>query len=128
MNRFSMNGHSWNVKFVDANSPMLIDRTNTQTVATTDPKTHIIYLSNQLYGDFLIRVLLHELGHCALFSYNLLDDIHTMVKPEYWIEAEEWTCNFIADYGFKIFSSAFDILGYNAWKYIPPALNQLYTA
>ena len=128
MNRFSMNGHSWNVRFVDAVSPMLMDRTNTQTVATTDPRTHLIYISNEIYGDFLIRVLIHELGHCALFSFNLLDDIHRMVKPEYWVEAEEWVCNFIADYGFKIFSSAFSILGYDAWRYIPYEFEKLMVA
>lgn len=128
MNRFSMNGHFWNVKFVDANSPKLMDRTGIQTVATTDPNTNLIYISNQLYGDFLMRVLLHELGHCAMFSFNLIEEIHNMVYPEYWIEAEEWVCNFIADYGFKIFSSAFDILGFNAWKYIPYELEKLIAA
>lgn len=128
MNHFSMNGHLWDVKFVEPNSPKLMDRTNTQTVATTDPETHLIYLSNELYGDFLIRVLLHELGHCALFSFGLLDQIHEMVYPEYWIEAEEWTCNFIADYGLKIFSSAFSILGYDAWRYIPYEFDRLMVA
>lgn len=125
MNRFSMNGHSWNVRFVDANNPMLMDRTGNQAVATTDPSTHLIYMSNQLYGDFLIRVLLHELGHCALFSFNLLDEIHEMVKPQYWVEVEEWVCNFIADYGLTIFSSAFSILGYDAWRYIPYEFDRL---
>lgn len=128
MNKFSMNGYLWNVQFVEQNDPMLVDRTNTLTVATTDPSNLTIYLSNELQGDFLIRVLLHELGHCALFSYDLTDDIHRMVKPEHWIESEEWVCNLIADFGFKIFSSAFSILGYNAWKYIPYELDRLMVA
>lgn len=42
-----------------------------------------------------------------------------MVKPEYWIEAEEWICNFMADYGFTIYSAAFKVVGYEAWKYVP---------
>lgn len=125
MNSFSMNGYFWQVRFVEANDPMLMDRTGHQAMATTDPTSHTVYLSNVLYGDFLMKVLLHELGHCALVSFNLLDDIHRMVKPEYWIEAEEWACNLIADYGFTIFSTAFDILGYDAWKLIPQSLDRL---
>ena len=52
------------------------------------------------------RVLIHELGHCVIFSYNLFDELHEMVKPEYWVDAEEWVCNFIADYGLAVFSIA----------------------
>lgn len=118
MNTFFMNGHFWKVKFVDPYSPMLVDRTNSLTVATTDPETHCVYLSNNLYGDFLKTVLLHELGHCALFSFDLLSDIHR-------IEAEEWVCNFIADYGEKIFSLGYSILGYDAWHFVPYELDRM---
>lgn len=123
-----MNGYLWRIQFVDPSDPMLMDRTHTQTVATTDPDHLIVYLSNQLRGDFLMRVVLHELGHCAIFSYDLLKDIHKMVRPSYWIEAEEYLCNFIADYGFKIFSIAYDLLGYDAWQLIPYELDNLLAA
>lgn len=82
-------------------------------------------MSNQLSGDFLIRVLVHELGHCAICSFGLINDIHRMVKHEYWLEAEEWVCNFIADYGLTIFSIAFEELGYDAIHYIPQELERL---
>lgn len=75
-------------------------------VATTDPKTLCIYLSDELYGEFLRTVLKHELGHCAMFSYNLLPAIHGFASPDKWIEAEEWVCNFIADYGEEILDIA----------------------
>lgn len=104
---------------------MLVDRTNTMTVATTDPETLTVYLSKDLSGDFLIKVLLHELGHCAMYSFGLLDDIHRMVDPKHWIEAEEWVCNFFADYGFKIFSIAYDVVGFDALGYIPIEFNKL---
>ena len=119
MNTFTMNGYFWKIRFVNPLSAYLIDRTNTRTVATTDPAEHTVYLSNALHGDFLTRVLIHELGHCAMASYHLLDDIHRMTYPKYWIEAEEWVCNFIADYGFQIFSAAYDVLGDDAWLYVP---------
>lgn len=124
MNSFSMNGYIWHVQFVEANSPMLVDRTGTRTVATTDVRTLTVYVVEGLTEDFLAHVLLHELGHCALFSFNLLNEIHRMVIPKYWVEAEEWICNFIADYGYHIFDSMFHIMGYDAWKCVPYELDR----
>lgn len=117
--RFKMNGDSWEVRFVGANSPMLVDRTNKLTIATTDPETMTVYLSNRLQGDFLMTVFIHELGHCALYSFGFLDRIRKWVKPEYWIKMEEFICNFLADYGMSIFKIAYKTLGYDAWKIIP---------
>lgn len=120
-----MNRYLWHIQFVDPQSPYLVDRTNRLRVATTDPRTKNVYLSSELYGDFLVRVLVHELGHCTMFSYHLLDQIHRMVRPEYWIEAEEWVCNFIADYGMMIFNNAFEILGYYAWTSVPQEIDKM---
>lgn len=114
-----MNGYLWRVFFVEEYSPLLVDRTGRRTVATTDPSTLSVYLSNSLYGDFLIKVILHEIGHCALFSFGLLDDIHRIVIPQYWIFAEESICNFMADYGKMIFDIAYKIYGNSAWRIIP---------
>lgn len=125
MNSFFMNGYLWRIKFVNPNSPLLVDRTGVLTVATTDPKAQCIYLSSKLTGDFLLTVLVHELGHCAMFSFNLLDDIHRMVNPEHWIEAEEWVCNFIADYGLTIFSVAYSFLGKDAWIFVPHEIEKM---
>lgn len=125
MDRFTMNGYLWRVCFVDNDDPMLVDRTGELTVATTDPTTLRVYISNDLDGSFLTRVLIHELGHCAMFSFGLLDDIHRMVQPRYWIEAEEWICNFIADYGMKIFSTAYRVLGDRAIEIIPYEIERI---
>lgn len=122
---FYMNGYLWHVKYVKPFSPKLVDRTRNLCVATTDPNTKYIYLSSNLTGDFLNHVLIHELGHATMISYNLLDDIHRMVYPDHWVEAEEWVCNFIADYGLKIFRSAYEILGDQAWLYVPYELERL---
>lgn len=110
INSFYMNGYLWLVEFVDPDDPVLVDRTNKLRVATTDPTALIIYLSSQLNGDFLKRVFLHELGHAVMISYNMLEELHRMVKPRYWVEAEEWICNFVADYGSSIFEIAYSIL------------------
>lgn len=125
MRPFVLNGYFWKVEYVDEADPVLIDRTGTRTVATTDPDKYTVYLSRALSGDFLVKVVLHELGHCAMHSFGLVKDIHRMVYPEMWIEAEEWVCNFFADYGFRIFAAAYDIVGYDALNYIPSEFNRL---
>lgn len=121
MNGFIMNGYLWHIYFVSPNDPVLTDRTGHKTVATTDPVTQCIYLSDTLHGEFLVTVLIHELSHCATISHHLLQDIHQVVAPEYWIEAEEWICNFVADYGLKIFDIAMKFLGD---QYFPKSLKQ----
>lgn len=120
-----MNGYSWRVCYVDADDPMLVDRTGRVTVATTDPGTLTVYMLRDLDGEFLTRVLIHELGHCAMFSFGLLDDIHRMVHPRYWLEVEEWVCNFIADYGMTIFDTAYAILGDRAIAVVPYEVERL---
>ena len=110
---------------MNPNDPMLVDRTNILTVATTDPTSRTIYISKSIHGGFLARVLIHELGHCAMVSFNLIDDIHRMAYPEYWIEAEEWVCNFIADYGLTIFKIAYDALGDKSLEIVPYEIERL---
>lgn len=119
-----MNGYLWHIYFVKPNSPMLVDRTNTLTVGTTDIDFLQVFLSNKLRDSFLMRVLIHELGHCALYSYHLLDDIHRMTYPDCWVEMEEWACNLIADYGFQIYNIGFQTLGYKAWEQVPKMLDK----
>lgn len=105
-----MNGIRWRVRRVQPESLLLIDRTSRRTVATTDPFTHQVYISTALGGDFLRRVLAHELGHCAMVSYRMLDNLHRMTKPECRVEMEEWACNFLADFYPEVQSIVNDIL------------------
>lgn len=119
MDGFDMNGVSWRVVRVSPSDPVLVDRTGAMTVATTDPSTLTVYVSSELGGRFLGRVLVHEIAHCAIFSFGLVDDIHRMCHPAYWIEAEEWVCNFLADYGTMVFDAAYSVLGDDAVSVVP---------
>lgn len=122
-----MNGYPWQVRITDPHDPKLVDRTNVLRVATTDPIDHVVYLSQSLRGDFLTRVLIHELGHCAMISFNLIEEIHRMVYPEYWIDAEEWVCNFIADFGMTILNTGYSVLGNyeGAWMFVPQEIERM---
>lgn len=122
---FVMNGYEWHILRVDPNDPRLVDRTRTARLATTDPNDLCVYLSNELSGEMLTRVLIHELGHCAIFSYGLEHEIHRFVKRRYWVEAEESICNFLADYGRIIFNRVAEVLGKDAWRVIPIEFDRL---
>lgn len=100
---FEMNGWFWTVKFVNKFSYKLVDRTGTSTLATTDPNDCTVYISTSIRSSGLLeRVVKHELAHCVMLSYGLVDDIHRMSYPKYWVEAEEFCCNLIADYSKEI--------------------------
>lgn len=64
-------------------------------------------------------------------SVDLIDQNHFWLlhsykfEESYWFEAEEWVCNFIADYGESIFGVAYSILGEDAWALIPYELEKL---
>lgn len=120
-----MNGEQWHVKSVYPYDPELMDRTGKMCLATTNPIDHCVYLSDRLRGTLFSRVLIHELGHCAMVSFNLLDEIHRMVMPEYWIEAEEFICNFIADYGLQIFNTGYQLFGDDVLLYIPSEIEKM---
>lgn len=123
--RFTLNGDVWNVRYARWDSEALVDRTGQLRLATTDPETFTIRISDRLSGSLLARVLIHELGHAIMVSYNLIPELHKMVKPEYWMEAEEWVCNFLADYGMTVFSRASKVLGKGALACVPDAMSRL---
>jgi len=87
--------------FVSPISEKLVDRTGILTLGTTDPNTATVYLSSELYGELLRKVLIHELSHCVMVSYGC---------PQMSFDAEEWVCNFIIDYGTYITNLANELL------------------
>ena len=122
---FFMNGMLWSIRFVNPNSDILIDRTLSKTVAVTDPDTMTIYLSNQLSGNFLTTVVLHELSHAMMVSYGYLDIIHKYCKKRYWIDMEELIANLISQQAKEIFERAYDIVGDEAIRFVPYELERL---
>lgn len=119
-----MNHQYWQIKNVNPYHSALVDRTNKRCVATTDPVTHTVYLSKNLYGNFKIRVFVHELAHCTMISYGLIEAIHRMVLPEYWVDMEEFICNIIADYGLNMLKIAYRFFGERALYYLPEEMGR----
>lgn len=121
---FVLNNDLWHIYHVPYDDPLLIDRTGHRTVGTTDSNSLSVYLSSDLEGECLYKVLLHELCHCAIHSFSLIDQIHSVVDPKNWILAEEWLCNFIYDYGITILEKTFRILGERALDYLPQQIER----
>lgn len=121
---FAMNGDVWKAISVRWDDSRLIDRTGELRLATTDPRTRTVCYSDILTGSMLERVLIHEMGHCAMVSYGLLPKLHKMVKPQYRVEMEEWVCNFLADYGIEVYERAKAVIGSAAIKIVPKALEK----
>lgn len=117
--KFKMGADTWTLSTCAPSSSVLIDRTGVRTVAVTDPQAKMVWLSSALSGDFKRRVLLHELGHCAMISFGLIDDIHNLTDPDEWIPVEEWCCNFLADYGKYILKAFGNLIGDQIWDYLP---------
>lgn len=122
---FYMNGLHWNVRWTKSTDPILVDRTGSLTVAVTDPDTMTIYLSNQLRGNFLTTVVLHELSHAMMISYGYLEQIHRYCKKRHWVDMEELIANLIAQQAKEIFQRAYDIVGDEAIRFVPYELERL---
>lgn len=97
---FAINEIPWEIEFTMPNSPKLRRSDGSITVGVTDMGDGKVYLSNALRGDFLERVLCHELTHCVCFSWNISISLET----------EEWLCNFMSDHGKEIIYLLDDLL------------------
>ena len=117
LRQFYMNGDLWRVQFVSSQDDVLIDRTGQRTLAVSDYSTMTISIVNNLNGELLNRV----------FSYGLLPELHRMIKKRYWVDAEEFVCNILADYGQFVIRTTRDILG-NQFTYVSPVGMERMTA
>lgn len=102
---FRMGNDWWAVHIVPPTSPLLIDRTNRRTVATTDVAGRRINVSSSLHGGMLARVLVHESAHAAMASYGISDRLRRHVPPGDLVAVEELICNILADHGMTIISA-----------------------
>lgn len=106
-----INGDVWRVVTVGPDDPRLMDRTGSTRIATTDPMTYCVYVSREVRGELLERVIRHEAAHCAMISYDLMAQLRRLIPESSWVPVEEWVCNFLADYGPEIIHASAVALG-----------------
>lgn len=97
---FKVNNNLWNIKFVNSNNTNLRRSNNTYTLGVTDNNDKTIFLSNQLSGYMLNKVLCHELTHVFCFEYDYCVNLKT----------EEIIADFMSLYGKDIVLIADDIM------------------
>ena len=68
---FSINGEQWRLLFVPSNHVALLKPNGKFAIGACDDYTKTIYLDKSLTGDYLKKVMCHEIAHAAMFSYNI---------------------------------------------------------
>ena len=68
---FIINGELWRVIFVNENHYALKKPNGTFAIGACDDYSKTIYLSKNLSGEYLKKVLCHEITHAIMFSYNI---------------------------------------------------------
>lgn len=89
---FLINNIYWKLAFVAPDFPLLRRKSGDYSVGACDNLTRTIYINETLTGDFLKKVLCHEITHAAMFSYNV----------SLSLEQEEIIADIISTYGEEI--------------------------
>lgn len=95
-----INGLEWQIKRVNPYNINLYRNDGTLTVGMTDKNKQIIFINNLLQGKFLRKVLIHELVHAWMFSYNYFISV----------KQEEFICDFIATNSDDILKQADELI------------------
>lgn len=101
----------WVINRVSPGDPLLIDRTGTHRLATTDPTTMSINISSLVMPPMLDMVLLHEISHAITMSYNLLKPLRNNIPPKLWVLVEEWSVGLLEHYGIEAIIATSESLG-----------------
>lgn len=88
----NINGENWKILLVSPNHPSLLTPNNTYTLGCCDDNIKTIFITDDIAGDYLHKVLCHELVHACMYSYNI-------ELNEY---QEEILADLIATYGHEI--------------------------
>lgn len=89
---FTINGETWYIYFVPYYHDALLTTSGDYSIGCCDDNRKTIYINEELYGNFLRKVLCHEIVHSAMFSYNV----------DLSIEQEELLADLVATYGQEI--------------------------
>lgn len=106
-----LNGDVWRVARIPAGDPRLVDRTDSERLATTDASTMTIYIADTVQPPLLDKVLLHEVSHAVTVSYGLLDSLRDMIPPYLWVNVEEWAAQLVENHALEASRAASDSLG-----------------
>lgn len=108
---FKTNGDYWRVIRVSPGDPRLIDRTGKERLATTDPVSKTISVSEAVKPPLLDQVMLHEVSHAVGISSGATARLRGIIPSDYWIGVEEWAANMTELYAIESIGITSRILG-----------------
>ena len=111
MGAIVINGDVWRVIRVPAGDPRLIDRTNTCRLATTDPRSRTISISEEVQPPLLDKVVLHEVSHAITVSYGLLEPLRKTTPRRSWVPTEEWAVQLVENHAIEALRLSRGVLG-----------------
>ena len=94
-----------------AGDPSLVDRTDTPRIATTNPVTHVISISETVVPPLLDKVLLHEIAHAITLSWGLLPGLRHKALRGDLTGLEEWSAQLIENHAIEAVEAATIVLG-----------------
>lgn len=104
-------GHVWRVVRVSPGDPFLIDRTDTQRMATADASTRTIRMSSAIPVHMSDRVLLHEAAHAAMHEAGVTDLLAGEPDARKRILAEELLAWFLETHAVEVVDAVSSHLG-----------------
>lgn len=106
-----VNGQLWRVVRVPVGDPRLVDRTGKPKLATTDPSSRAVHLSEGVPPAMLDQVALHEAAHVVAAAYGMLPALRSMTPAASWVPAEEWAAKVMELHGLEAADIASRMLG-----------------
>lgn len=91
---FRINNNKWEIVFIRSNHPILEVSSGVFTLGVCNNSNKTIFLSENLYGGMLKKVLIHEVAHAFMFEYHI----------DLLLEEEERICDIISTHGCDIVS------------------------
>ena len=111
MRSFVINGETWRVVRVPAGDPRLIDRTGEPRLATTDPRSRTVSISEAVQPPLLDRVLIHEIAHAVTVSWGLLPRMRSEAMRGDMTGLEEWAAQLVENHAIEALEAAREVLG-----------------
>lgn len=111
MKPFVVNGDLWRVAWVPPGDPSLIDRTGMHRLATADLVGKVISVSADVAPPLLDKVLLHEVAHAVIASYDLFSPLKALLPEDMWIVVDEWSAQLVENHSLEATLLAAESLG-----------------
>ena len=109
-----LRGHVWRVVRVAPDNPFLIDRTGVRRIATTDPTTKTIRISQIIPIPMFDQVYLHEAAHAIMEESGLSELLEQLPDDRQQILAEELLAWFLEHNGIEVIDAVSSSLGRRA--------------